>query len=529
MLFSSSEVYRCLISVKWFVAGLVLLVVAGHVEYGYAFDFSVKRIIANVLHDADGEVRVAPPAIRVGQTQKPTFTRRELIRLRQLLENRQFTALTKAAQEVQEAFEADPSFEYKLTDFFDVFGTADSEHEGLLNEWVNHSSSSFAPYLARAQYFMFNGWAARGTKFANETDRLQFANMTIFMDKCKRDIDSALERNSKLLPAYSMLIEIANAQGDNEEENAIIARSIDLFPSSFLLFYKMLWVKMPRWGGSYSEMNNIAMKAYEQIKVNEELYLLFGRIYAYKASDYRESNKIEEAVALCKKALQYGEHYSFYEELAQIYERNKEFREALENINRAIAIRPNVYHLYRRRAGIYARLDMLEGALDDFAYLDIRVPGDPQTKVWREWTAKLYMNMGHKAGPVNKNQAIVFYDRALRILPCFRDVHHWRGVVNAQMGDYDTAQSDFAQAIECGSRNIDTFKLLDGLLAHQEKWQEVIGYWNVYLAWDSESGDAYLERAGTFKNMGNMESAIADLNRACDLKQQQACNILKRY
>jgi tetratricopeptide (TPR) repeat protein len=97
------------------------------------------------------------------------------------------------------------------------------------------------------------------------------------------------------------------------------------------------------------------------------------------------------------------------------------------------------------------------------------------------------------------------------------------------MGDYDTAQSDFAQAIECGSRNIDTFKLLDGLLAHQEKWQEVIGYWNVYLAWDSESGDAYLERAGTFKNMGNMESAIADLNRACDLKQQQACNILKRY
>jgi tetratricopeptide (TPR) repeat protein len=524
----SSEVCRYFFGAKWFIVGLVLLGVAGHVEFSYAFDFSLKKIIAKVLHEDDGEIRVSPPSFRVGQTPKSTYTPKELMGFRQLLEKRQFTALTKAAQEVQEAFEADPSFEYKISDFFDVFGTADTEQEELLNEWVNHSSFSFAPYLARAQYFMFNGWAARGTKYANETDQLQFANMAIFMDRCRRDIDSALERNSNLLPAYSMLLEIANAQGDNDGKDVIIAKSIDLFPSSFLLFNKMLWAKMPRWGGGYSEMNNIAMKAYEQIKVNEELYLLFGRIYAYKASDYRESNKIEDAVALCNKALQYGEHYSFYEELAKIYEHKKEFSEALENINRAIAIRPNAYHLYRRRAGIYAQLDMLKGVLDDFAYLDARVPSDPQTMVWREWTAKRYMNMGHKVGPVNKYQAIAFYDKALQIRPCFVDVYHWKGVINAKMGEYDTAQSDFAQAIKCGSRNIDTFKLLDGLLAHQEKWEEIVGYWNVYLAWDTESGDAYLERAGTFKHMGNMESAIVDLNRACDLKQQQACNILKR-
>ncbi len=88
-----------------------------------------------------------------------------------------FEELNTAAEEIQAKFERDSSFEFQVHNFFYFFETADPDHERLLDEWVDFASALFAPYLARAHYNYFNGWAARGAKYANKTSEEQFEEM----------------------------------------------------------------------------------------------------------------------------------------------------------------------------------------------------------------------------------------------------------------------------------------------------------------------------------------------------------------
>jgi tetratricopeptide (TPR) repeat protein len=70
---------------------------------------------------------------------------------------------------------------------------------------------------------------------------------------------------------------------------------------------------------------------------------------------------------------------------------------------------------------------------------------------------------------------------------------------------------------------------LDYILASQGKWDEILDIWNRFLALEPNNAEAYFERAGTHKHKGDMDSALADLDRACDLGKQEACNLRKRY
>lgn len=472
-------------------------------------------------------MRVAPPSVKIVGTLKPTFNVGELLRFRNLLEEKEFKTLNQTASMIQATFERDPSYEYQAHDFFSFFKTTLPEHEHLFDAWVEHSPEHFAPYLARAHYFYLQGWAGRGSKFASETTSEQFNEMHISFIKSRKDIDTALALRPRLLTAHIMRLLMSNAEEEEAEQDRIIKETSSLFPTSFLMHQAMLLSKLPRWGGSYGEMNDIAMQAYKHIETNTEFFMLFGMIYADQAWAFLKAKEYDKALALYSQALLYGEHYSFFLDRARTYYCLNNYNKALEDVDRSISLRPSMTSPYPLRAAIYAAKDMLEKANEDFALAETLSPGDPETLEWKTAAANRIILQGHTVAGTNPHQALAIYDKALEIDPFSSEAFFRKGILYAQLFQLDQAISEFKQAIQYNPHHFDSFKALDYTLAAQKRWDEIIGYWNHFLALEPDNAEAYLERAGTFHNKGDEQSALADLKRACDLGQQNACSLFR--
>lgn len=70
--------------------------------------------------------------------------------------------------------------------------------------------------------------------------------------------------------------------------------------------------------------------------------------------------------------------------------------------------------------------------------------------------------------------------------------------------------------------------MLDYALSKEKRFEEIAQMWTAYLARQPDVGRAYMERAGTFVQLGRQRDAIADLEKACELGITEGCARLKR-
>lgn len=507
---------------------LIFIAIVGFLYRGPVVDH-IRSFTLRLLPEKNYEVTVKPPSFRVGETPKPTFSLQDLRTLRDLFENRQFAALTGTAAEVQAAFERDVSYEYQIADYYDLFDTARPDYEKLLDDWVAYDPKHFAPYLARACYWYAKGWESRGHKYADETALVQFEAMKGFFLKASSDIDTALAINPRLLTAYTLRIGVYAAKGMDNEMNDAFKEARLLFPTSFLVYNKMTVMRRPRWGGSYAEMEKIALQAHEHIDTNPEFYMLFGQIYADQAQVLRKDEQYDKAIGLYTKAISFGENPLFYQERARTYRYMKAYAQATEDINRSISLRPSKAAPYCLRAGIAIDRDDQAGALQDIRFVRQQFPGAEESYRLAEWAAKKFLNRGHEQFKQDLTLAIAQYDLAIEMNPSETEAFYWRGTAYNKLEKNDLAYSDFKAAITSDPRHFKSCRMLDYLLAREQRWDEIIDTWSQYLVLEQKNGDAYFERAGAYRHKGDMQSAIADLRQACTLGKEEACNILKQY
>jgi len=510
------------------VGTLAVIVLAGVALYAYSSGNIIKSAWFKFSSGTGYEVSVQPPSSRLRGTSKPTITSEERKNLRDLFEKRQFDPLNKAASEIQCAFEYDPSLEYRVCDFYEIFGSSLPEYEELLNAWVAHSPSHFAPYLARSQYYYYRGWESRGYKYVSETSEEQFSGMRSFFQKALKDADAALAIIPRLLSAHLIRLNIYNADGTDNQENAAFEAARQHFPGSFLLYNAMITAKLPRWGGSYAEMEKIAMQAYEHIRTNPEIYMLFGRIYEDQASVCMDNKQHDKAMALFTKAIRYGEYYEFFEDRARLQLAMQKYDQALKDASHSISLRPAKPRPYSLRATVYLNLGDLEAAEREIRSMDAEFPGNYEISRWKDWAARWLLNQGHTVFKGNLEDAVAWYGMAIETKPECQEAYYWRGVACFKLNNSSLAYTDFEQAIRLNPHDLKSYRMMDSLLASQRRWDEIIEYWNRFLSLEPDNGVAYLERAGVNRHKGDMQSALADLKIACDLGNKKACEIQGR-
>jgi len=201
----------------------------------------------------------------------------------------------------------------------------------------------------------------------------------------------------------------------------------------------------------------------------------------------------------------------------------------LRDVSQSISLRPAKPRPHTLRAAVHMKMGDLEAAAQEIRAMDAEFPGDYEISRWKDWASRWLLNQGHTVFKDNPEDAVAWYGMAIETRPDCQEAYYWRGVACSNLNNSALAHADFEQAIRLDPHDIKSYRMMDYLLASQQRWDEIIAYWDSFLSVEPGNGEAYLERAGANRHKGDMQSALADLKTACDLGNKQACEIQGRY
>ena len=124
-----------------------------------------------------------------------------------------------------------------------------------------------------------------------------------------------------------------------------------------------------------------------------------------------------------------------------------------------------------------------------------------------------------RAGDLRGARADV--ERALAIEPDAPRLLELRGAIKADAGDADSALADFDRAVRRGADGTVRRLRAEALMALGRN-RAALEDWSRALAYDPEDPRAYLGRARTFSRLGQVEHAMADLERAAGWAGERA-------
>lgn len=266
--------------------------------------------------------------------------------LRSLLVNRRFDRLTAVLEQFQAAFEKDPGREVWMSGAFEALGVPHARELALLEEWIAAKPRSFAPYLARAAYWVNTGFLWRGERWSRETSRFEFDRMAEAFARARADLRQALSLSPGLVQARTLSIVAAIAEGDRASAGRALREALALCPTCYQPRAVWLWALRPEWGGSLDEMEEFAGRADRR---NPRNRTLGARVLIARAREARAAGDAAQAAALLDDACALGgDAAPFIERLDRVGA--PDLDAYLEDLARAEAIEPGLPGVLARRA-----------------------------------------------------------------------------------------------------------------------------------------------------------------------------------
>lgn len=232
------------------------------------------------------------------------------------------------------------------------FYRADPELEKPLDAWVAQRPKDPFAYFARGEYRVRMGWASRGKREARETSAVQFRDMTIWFSQAKNDLQLALEKMPRLVQAYCYLIEIDMNEGGHKKRS-LYARALKVNPDSFNARASFLNSLLPRWGGSYDEMNQVVAAAKPSYGRMPRLQVLEGRVDTDIGEILRRQGKEQEAKTYFVRALSKGDYWLTNQQYGMLLYEMGDDAGALDQFNKVINAMPSYPNGWRDRARVY--------------------------------------------------------------------------------------------------------------------------------------------------------------------------------
>lgn len=513
-----------------FIASVVVIIGAIVLGYMHYFGNPLQAFIAEDSHSLD-YTPSPPTALPVSVDNLGGLDLDTWFHLRQLFENEKFEELTAALVGYQEEFEEDVLTEYKIIMAFAIFSSTDPDYEDKLLKWKEEFTRHFAPHMASAIYYQKLAWESRGTRWAKDTSFEQFSGMEKYLTKAIQNLSLTIKYKRTLMPAYQSYISILNSSksASDDDENAMISRAFKLFPQSYLIKKQASSAKLPRWGGSYEQMEGIAREGVKNVDTNPNMALLYGMIYNDQAFYLIKEEKYKEAESAYLMAISFGDSWDFYYELATLqYYHLNDYEGALEYIKQSIARYPIEAESHLLKAKIQHMLGY--DVLADVALETARAIGGVSEDIeqWLQWVAKDLSYKAHKVFKHDPQQAESLLDLALEYNPDSAEAYAERGRIKMLKGEFEAGIDDAQLAVQLGPDDIGMYRLLDLGLAREKRWLEITSIWDTFIYRNPENSEAYFERAGAYHHMGNRDEARADLDKACSLGHAQACQRLKR-
>ncbi len=120
-------------------------------------------------------------------------------------------------------------------------------------------------------------------------------------------------------------------------------------------------------------------------------------------------------------------------------------------------------------------------------------------------------------------EALNLLNQVLEKYPDDFSGYYYRAFVLEKTGRYDDALDDFIRCAEIKQDSFDVFLHIDWILSRRQQWNDVIRYWDMYISHNPGNARAYLERGGAYWHMHDIENAMHDAEKACELGNREGC------
>lgn len=455
------------------------------------------------------------------ELERPGVTRREIV---EMLHARDYATLTRIIESRNERALADVQEEWELGRVIDAFGIADDGIETLFDDWVQAQPESYAPLLASAQYRFTLAYLMRGARLAARTTREQFQGMREQLALLVENVEAALSKDRNLSEAYRLLIDAARAGGTQIECGIAAKQGLGIMPASYRIRAALAYCRLPRWGGSFANVQAIADQADPFFNDNPRLAALHG----FVDFDRGRSAEGNEALQHLDAALLKGAHWSYYNERARVHREAKRFEEALQDSDEALTLSPDSPDVLIGRLYALLGLGRIDEIPETVALIETIDPMNTDLPAFKEYSLKVAAVEGYQLQRGNRAaESIERLTAGIALDGGDAEAYYWRGRAYLKAGNHADALADFEKAVRLDPAHFESYRNIDYILAGRKEWPAIIEHWTTYLSRKPDDGKALFERAGAYRHSGNRELAMRDARAACDLGVAAACSVVK--
>ncbi|MHB9117883.1 MAG: tetratricopeptide repeat protein [Burkholderiales bacterium] len=244
-----------------------------------------------------------------------------------------------------------------------------------------------------------------------------------------------------------------------------------------------------------------------------------ANVYSNRAAIYLLIGKFDKAQADISEALRLepSDAKALYNQGALYMQegRNDEaLKQFTDMISRGVGVNKNVYGM---RAVIYLKQGKTKEALAD---LNQAIALDPNYY-------DAYMNRGTANGMLGHvKEALTDFDQAITLNPNSADAHVNRGIILINQGHAKEALLDADNAITVAPENTKAHLLRAQIFLSLGRVQDALREYEVILHINPKEAMAYLNRGEVYLFLKDIVAAKRDLTQACQLGLQAACTKL---
>ncbi len=346
------------------------------------------------------------------------------------------------------------------------------------------------------------------------------------VDHGLKDVNSVLAQNSKYAPAYYVKGLLYWRSNDDERAVKFFGRAADLDEKSvsYLIY-------LARAEGALGETKEALKDFQKALKVDaRSKEALIGACEAW-----RILKKPEKAISFCNQALEADSSYGpAYFQRGLSYLALHQARETLDNLNRAIILGIRNSHLYLAKAVAHAASHHYRQAHEDYRAANLLlpiahspdfgfvIPHDTQNDFYRAIAEAAPLSPADKVDPYlllikadadanagRMDEAITRYSKALDILPNNSQILAARGEAYIAYHLYDSAKTDFENAITGSPRDVSYRLEFASLLIIRKEYQDALSEISTALNLDPNNARAYFLG-------GNLRYFQKDFQKALD-------------
>ncbi len=190
-----------------------------------------------------------------------------------------------------------PSGQWKIRYFYSaadqfvqdkVLGSQADALFSRLDEWSTRYPQSPTPHILRTKAYIKRAWQARGNGFGNTVSKEAAKKFYADIALAKANFEKHRALITVDPAGYEDMFDVAKAESwSSEQVSALLKEAVAKEPSYYINYYHAMMARLPKWGGSMGEVDEIARYA-EKLVPNEGMY---ARTYINLNDAFQQSSK----------------------------------------------------------------------------------------------------------------------------------------------------------------------------------------------------------------------------------------------